>query len=229
MPQAATAARSTPANRTALVRRTNRAPVRNRELSSMIPARNDGFPPTAGPFMKSAVQISFTASAWNRPNACGGAPPGRVVSSRASSHRWMVRSDGTAPPWAARIRRTCAAVRAGFSIFSPAASSSVCVPSRGGHCRGEGTSPPKPSSRRATIHRSRVRRDTVTFRPSGPACSRDARSRTTWPRWREVRAGSIAGSTSDHRHSAMSLRRCRAAAACLSAAVIFSLLVIPGS
>ena len=195
----------------------------------MMPARKDGFPPTRGPFMKSAVQISFTASAWNRPNASGGAPPGRVVSSRASSHRWMVRSDGTAPPCAARIRRTCAAVRAGFSIFSPAASSSVSVPSRGGHCRGDGTSPPNPSSRRATTHRSSVRRDTLTFFPSGPACSRDARSRTTSPRWRDVRAGSIAGSTSAHRHSAMSFRRCRAAAACLSAAVTSVPPLLPGS
>ena len=116
-----------------------------------MPARKDGFPPTRGPFMKSAVQISCTSSAWNRPNASGGCPPGLVVSSRASSHRWMVRSDGTAPPWTARIRRTCAAVRAGFSIFRPAASSSVPVPSRGGHCRGEGTSASNPPSRRATI------------------------------------------------------------------------------
>ena len=224
MPWAATAARSTPANRTALVRRTNRAPVRNRDRSSMMPARNDGFPPTSGPFMKSAVQISPTASAWNRPKASGGSPPGRVVSSRASSHRWIVRSDGTAPPCAARIRRTCAAVRAGFSIFSPAARSSVSVPSRGGHCRGDGTSALNPPSRRATTHRSIVRRDTLTFLPSGSWCSRDARSRTTAPRCRDVRAGSIAGSVSAHRHSAMSLRRCRAAAACLSAAVTSGLL-----
>ena len=53
----------------------------------MMPARKVAFPATRGPFIRSAVQISFTASAWNRPKACGGVPPGRVVSSRASSHR----------------------------------------------------------------------------------------------------------------------------------------------
>jgi len=195
----------------------------------MMPTRNDGRPATFGPFIRSAVQISFTAAASNRPNAAGGAPPGRVVSSRASSHRWIVRTDGTHPPWAARIRRTCAAVRAGFSIFRPAASSSVPVPSRGGHCRGEGTSASNPPSRRATIHRSSVRRDTGTVLPSGSSCSPDARSRTIAPRCRGVRAGSIAGSTSAHRHSAMVCRLCRAAAACLSAAVNSSLLAMPGS
>ena len=54
----------------------NRAPVRNRDRSSMMPARNDGRPATFGPFIRSAVQISFTAAASNRPNASGGAPPG---------------------------------------------------------------------------------------------------------------------------------------------------------
>jgi hypothetical protein len=48
-------------------------------------------------------------------------------------------------------RRTCAAVRAGFSIFSPAASSPVSVPSRGGHCRGAGTSASNPPALRAVI------------------------------------------------------------------------------
>ena len=41
----------------------------------------------SGPFMRSAVQISSTASASNRPNASGGCPPGLVVSSRAASQR----------------------------------------------------------------------------------------------------------------------------------------------
>ena len=195
----------------------------------MMPARNDGLPATFGPFIRSAVQISFTVAASNRPNASGGAPPGRVVSSRASSHRWIVRTDGAQPSWAARIRRTCAPVRAGFSIFRPAASSSMPVPARGGHCRGEGTSASNPPSRRATTQRSMVRRDTGTVLPSGPACSREASWRTTWPRWRDVRARSIAGSTSAHRHSAMVCRLCRAAAACLSAAVNSSLLQMPGS
>ena len=84
-----------------------------------------------GPFIRSAVQISFTASAVNRPKACGGAPSGRVVSSRAANQRWMARSEGAQPSRAARIRRTCAAVRAGFSIFRPTASSTTSASVRG--------------------------------------------------------------------------------------------------
>ena len=132
----------------------------------------------------------------------------------------MVRTDGAEPSWAARIRRTCAAVRAGFSIFRPAASSSVSVPARGGHCRGEGTSASNPPCRRATIHRSIVRRDTATGVPDGPSCSRAASSRTIAPRCLDVRAASIAGSTSAHRHNATVRARWRPAAASLSAAVI---------
>jgi hypothetical protein len=173
----------------------------------MMTDRWQSRPPTAGPFIRSAVQISFTTPASNRPNACGGFPSGRVFSSRAASHRWIARSDGACahPSRAARTRRTCAAVRCGFSIFSPTASSTTSLSVRGAHCRGQGTSASNPPSRRAMTHRSRVRRDTGTsFLPSGPACSRDARSRTTAPRCRAVRAGSIAGSTSVHRHSAIS-------------------------
>ena len=221
MPWTAIAERSTPANRTASGRRTNRAPVRNRDRSSMMTDRWQSRPPMTGPFIRSAVQISFTAPASNRPNASGGFPSGRVFSSRAANQRWIARSDGAQPTRAIRTRRTCAAVRAGFSIFSPTASSTTSASVRGAHCRGPGTSASNPPSRRATTHRSRVRRDTETFVfPPGPSCSRDARSRTTCPRCRAVRAGSAAGSTSVHRHSAISCARCRRAAASRSAAVM---------
>jgi len=49
------------------------------------------------------------------------------------------------------------------------------------------------------------------------------------PRCRGVRAGSIAGPTSVHRHSAISRARCRRAAASRSAAVMSCLLEVPGS
>ena len=195
----------------------------------MMPARWQG-QATSGPFIRSAVQISFTASAWNRPNASGGCPPGRVTSSRAANQRWIARSEGAQPSRAIRIRRTWDAVRAGFSSFSPTASSTTSASVRGAHWRGSGTSASNPTSRRATTHRSRVRRDTETFfLPSGPSCSRAARSRTTAPRCRGVRAGSIAGPTSVHRHSAISCARCRRAAASRSAAVMSCLLEVPGS
>ena len=145
----------------------------------MMPARWQARPATVGPFIRSAVQISFTVSAWNRPKACGGCPPGRVVSSRAANQRWMARSEGAQPSRAARIRRTCAAVRAGFSIFRPTASSTTSASVRGAHCRGAGTSASNPPARRATIHRS-MRAPRHRHRPpDGPSCSRAASSRTT--------------------------------------------------
>jgi len=70
-------------------------------------------------------------------------------------------------------------------------------------------------------------RDTDTGLPDGPACSPAARSRTIAPRWRDVSAGSIAGSISDHRHSAIVCARCRLAAASRSAAVMTFLLKSP--
>ena len=228
MPCRAMAARSTPANRTASARRTNWHPVRNRDRSSMMPARKVALPATRGPFIRSAVQISFTASAVNRPKACGGVPSGREVSSRAANQRWMARSEGAQRSRAARIRRTCAAVRAGFSIFRPAASSTTSSSVRGAHCRGAGTSASNPPARRATTHRSIVRRDTDTGAPDGPSCSRAASWRTTAPRCRAVRAGSIAGSVSAHRHNAIVCARWRRAAASRSAAVIIHLLGMPG-
>ena len=194
----------------------------------MMAARWQARPATGGPFIRSAVQISFTVSAVNRPKACGGCPSGRVVSSRAENQRWMARSEGAQPSRAARIRRTCAAVRAGFSIFRPTASSTTSASVRGAHCRGAGTSASNPPSRRATTHRSSVRRDTGTGRPNGPSCSRAASWRTTAPRCRAVRAGSIAGSVSAHRHNAMVCARWRRAAASRSAAVIIHLLGMPG-
>ena len=212
------------------VRRTNRAPVRNRDRSSMMPARNDGFPADVravhqvrGPDLVHRIGLEPAEGLRRLPAGPGGQlaglqPPLDGPQRRRPAQPGRPGSGGPAPP-----------VRAGFSIFSPAASSSVSVPSRGGHCRGEGTRASNPPSRRATTHRSIVRRDTADLPPVRPWCSRDARSRTTAPRCRDVRAGSIAGSVSAHRHSAMSLRRCRAAAACLSAAVTFGLLVMPGS
>ena len=193
----------------------------------MMAARWQSRPAIRGPFIRSAVQISPTASASNRPDASGGCPAGRVASSRAANQRWIARSDGAQPSRAIRTRRTCAAVRSWFSIFSPTASSTTLASVRGADCRGSGTSASNPPSRRATTHRSRVRRDTDTFRPDGPSCSRAARSRTTRPRCRAVRAGSIAGPTSVHRHSAISCARCRRAAASRSAAVMSCLLRCP--
>jgi hypothetical protein len=107
----------------------------------MITDRWQSRPPTLDPFIRSAVQISLTLSASNRPNASGGRPSGRVLSSRAANHRWTARSVGTCagPSRAIRIRRTCAAVRAGFSIFRPTARSTTSASARGGHCRGSGT------------------------------------------------------------------------------------------
>jgi len=136
------------------------------------------FPAIFGPFIRSAVQISFTFCASKRPYACGGWPPGRVVSSRASNHRWIARSDGAQPSWAISTRRTCAAVRAGFSFFSPTASSTSCASVRGAHWRGAGTSASNPPARRAVIQRSTVLRDTLTTAPNGPACSPAAMPRT---------------------------------------------------
>ena len=61
---------------------------------------------------------------------------------------------------ARRIRATCAAVRAGFSRFSPAASSSTAASVRGVTCRAGGASAANPPARQARIHRSIVSRDT---------------------------------------------------------------------
>ena len=184
MPWAATAARSTPANRTASGRRTNRAPVRNRDRSSMmtgqvaVPAADDrAVHQVRGPDLVHRAGLEPAERLRRLP-----ARPGVQLAGGEPPLDRPLRRHLAQPSRAARIRRTCAAVRAGFSIFSPTASSTTSASVRGAHCRGSGTSASNPPSRRATTHRSRVRRDTGTFLfPSGPSCSRDARSRTTWP------------------------------------------------
>src|SRR5258708_7047035 len=67
----------------------------------MIPARWQVRPATAGPFIRSAVQISFTRPASNRPYACGGCPPRRGVPSPPPHPPWIAPS---APPARDRLR-----------------------------------------------------------------------------------------------------------------------------
>ena len=136
--------------------------------------------------------MSFGAGASNRPNAAGGRPPGRVLSSSRPKCRSSVRTDGDQPHDFRRIRSTCAAVRSGFSRFSPAASSSTSGSVRSVTCRAGGASAANPPDRQARIHRSAVARDTVTGSPNGPACSLPAISRTIRPRCRTVSPGSAA-------------------------------------
>ena len=126
-------------------------------------SRKDGFPPTR-PFMKSAVQISCTSSAWNRPNASGGCPrPGGQLAGLQPPLDGG--SDGTAPgrpgsggpgSGAGRVLH----LQPGCQLLGP-------VPQPGRTRRGDGTSASNPPSRRATTHRSIVRRDTLTLLPSG--------------------------------------------------------------
>ena len=70
---------------------------------------------------------------------------GRFSSSRSNS-RCRVRSDGAHPDVTCRIRRTCAAVRPGFSRFSASASARTSSGVRGAGCRGDGTSASNPPS-----------------------------------------------------------------------------------
>ena len=82
-----------------------------------------------------------------------------------------MRTDGDQPQLARRIRITCAAVRTGFSRFSPAASSSTAASVRGVTCLAGGASAANPPARQARIHRSIVSRDTLTGSPNGPGCA----------------------------------------------------------
>ena len=115
-----------------------------------------------------------------------------MTSSSRSKCRCSVRTDGDQPHDFSRIRRTWAAVRAGFSRFSPAAMSSTAASVRGVTCRAGGASAANPPSRQARIHRSTVPRDTATGSPNGPSCALDAISRTIRPRCRVLSAGSAA-------------------------------------
>ena len=116
------------------------------------------------------------------------------------------------------MRWTCAAVRAGFSFFSAAASSSTCGGVRGWDWRGEGTSASNPSRRHLRIHRSRVHLVTRTGSPDGPACSRAAISRTIAPRCRVDSAGSAASLISMYRNSPIA--RARSSRACSSSSAL---------
>jgi hypothetical protein len=149
-------------------------------------------PATCGPCSASPVHISFGAAHSNRPNTTGGEPSGRARSSSRSKCRCRVRTDGDQPHALHTIRRTCAAVRAGFSRFSPAAIWSTSASVRSITCRAGGTSAENPPSRQARIHRSTVERDNVTGSPNGPSCAPDTISRTIRPRCRVLSAGSAA-------------------------------------
>ena len=104
---------------------------------------------------------------------------------------------GDQPPLTRSTRMTWAAVRAGFSRFSAAASSSTSAGVRKVTWRAGGASASNPPDRQARIHRSRLARDTRTGTPNGPACSRAASPRTSRPRCRVDRAGSAASRISE--------------------------------
>jgi hypothetical protein len=107
--------------------------------------RYDFRPPTAGPWSVSPVHISFGRSHSNRPSArCSSCSRTGAFSSRRSNSRCRVRSDGAQPAVSCRMRRTCAAVRSGFSRFSASATASTSSGVRGWHCRGDGTSASNP-------------------------------------------------------------------------------------
>jgi hypothetical protein len=126
----------------------------------------------------SPVQISFGRVASNRPDTGAACGVTIAVSPVRWNIRWIVRSSGAHPDWALRIRWTCAAVRAGFSFFSAAASAITSGGVRGWDRRGDGTSASNPPCRHARIHTSSVHRVTRTGCPDGPSCSRAAISRT---------------------------------------------------
>ena len=166
----------------------------------------------------SPVQISFGRAASNRPNTGVASAVTSVVSPVRLNIRWIVRSSGAHPDCARRIRWTCAAVRAGFSFFSAAASSSTSGGVRGWDWRGDGTSASNPPRRHARIHTSSVHRVTRTGSPDGPACSRAAISRTIAPRCRVDSAGSAASRISMYRNSPTA--RARSSLACSSSSAL---------
>ena len=154
--------------------------------------RYDFFPPITGPWSVSPVHISFGRVHSNRPNArCSSSGPraGRF-SSRRSNSRCRVRSDGAHPVVTCRIRRTCAAVRPGFSRFSASASARTSSGVRGAGCRALGTSASNPPSSYRRRQRVSVEYDTVTRRPPGPSWARPASSLARQPRSAADRPGS---------------------------------------
>jgi hypothetical protein len=76
------------------------------------------------------------------------------------------RSPDAQPSWARRMRRTWAAVRAGFSRFSAIAISMTSAGTRSPAWRGVGSNASNPPRRQARIQRSRMSRETRTGRPS---------------------------------------------------------------
>ena len=95
------------------------------------------------------VRAGGLEPAEHRPGRARRHQIGAAVGSSANQ-RCRVRSPGAHPIWARRIRRTCAAVRAGFSRLSATAISTTSTGSRGrglaraGHQRVEPAAPPRP-------------------------------------------------------------------------------------
>ena len=171
--------------------------------------RYDFFPPITGPWSVSPVHISFGLAHSNRPRArCSSSGPGagRFSSSRSNS-RCRVRSDGAHPDVTCRTRRTCAAVRPGFSRFSASASASTSSGVRGAGCRGDGTSASNPPSSYRLRHRVSVEYDTVTRRPPGPSWTRPASSLARQPRSAWLSPGSRSSCTSEYRNRPVSRAR----------------------
>lgn len=164
-------------------------------------------PAITGPCNASPVHRSLGAAASNRPNAAGGVPSGRVLSSRRTKWRCRVRTDGAEPACSLKIAATWAAVRPGTSRFNAVASSSTEAGVRGSALRAEGTRASNPPVRQARIHRSNVSRETRTRSPNGPACSWLASSRTSRPRCRIGKCGSAAGRISAYRNRPTSRAR----------------------
>lgn len=79
------------------------------------------------------------------------------------------------------IRRTCAAVLAGFSRFKVSARDSTPGAVTGPWVRPRGLRASNPPRRHSRIHRSMVSFETCTTSPKGPGCS-PARARTIGPR-----------------------------------------------
>jgi hypothetical protein len=136
--------------------------------ASMMPAGRWPWRLASGPFIRSPVQISLTVSAWNRPKACGKAPPDHQARFRAANKRWMARSESAQPGRAARIRRTCARAWSGCLIFRSTASLT----------KSAGTSASIQPGRKALIHRSITRSDNRRQPAGALVCSRTASSRT---------------------------------------------------
>lgn len=160
-----------------------------------------------GPCGPSLIHISSGSVASNRPNAVGGVPSGRVRSSKRAKWRCRVRGEGAHRCSSSMIRAMWAAVRAGRSRLSRAASSSTSASVRAAGRCSAGVSASTPPARNALIQRSRLARDTVTGSPNGPRCTWAASSRTPRPRSAGDRPGSANGRISEYRYSAISRAR----------------------